>query len=181
MIRAALDRLYLFAGYLAGLFMVLIFLLMMALSAGRPLGINVPAGDDLVAWCMAALAFLGLAHTFRHGELIRVGLLIDRLSGRPRRVIELFALTVGTAFIGFFAWHATWMTYDSWRFNDMAQGVLAIPLWIPQLGYSGGLVILFIAVADELINVATGGEPRYEKPKPRTAEEAVERAVESGV
>ena len=29
-------------------------------------------------------------------------------------------------------------TYDSYRFNDMAQGVLAVPLWIPQLGYAGG-------------------------------------------
>lgn len=135
MIRAALERLYLFAGYLAGLFMIVIFVLMMILSAGRPLGINVPAGDDLVSWCMAAMAFLGLAHTFRHGEMIRVGLLIDRVTGRPRRVIEITALTIGCGFIGFFAWNAAVMTYDSWRFHDMAQGVLAVPLWIPQLGY----------------------------------------------
>ena len=30
--------------------MILIFVLMMVLSAGRPLGVNVPAGDDIVAW-----------------------------------------------------------------------------------------------------------------------------------
>ena len=181
MIRVALDRLYLFAGYLAGLFMIVIFVLMMILSAGRPLGINVPAGDDLVSWCMAAMAFLGLAHTFRHGEMIRVGLLIDRVTGRPRRVMEITALTIGCGFIGFFAWNAAVMTYDSWRFHDMAQGVLAVPLWIPQLGYSGGLVILFVAFADELIHVVSGGEPRYEKPKPQTAEEVVEQAIQSGV
>ena len=181
MIRAALERLYLFAGYLAGLFMIVIFVLMMILSAGRPLGINVPAGDDLVSWCMAAMAFLGLAHTFRHGEMIRVGLLIDRVMGRPRRVMEITALTIGCGFIGFFAWNAAVMTYDSWRFHDMAQGVLAVPLWIPQLGYSGGLVILFVAFADELIHVVSGGEPRYEKPKPQTAEEVVEQAIQSGV
>ena len=154
MIRAALERLYLFAGYLAGLFMIVIFVLMMILSAGRPLGINVPAGDDLVSWCMAAMAFLGLAHTFRHGEMIRVGLLIDRVMGRPRRVMEITALTIGCGFIGFFAWNAAVMTYDSWRFHDMAQGVLAVPLWIPQLGYSGGLVILRKAEA------ANGGGSR---------------------
>jgi TRAP-type C4-dicarboxylate transport system permease small subunit len=181
MIRAALERLYLFAGYLAGLFMIVIFVLMMILSAGRPLGINVPAGDDLVSWCMAAMAFLGLAHTFRHGEMIRVGLLIDRVTGRPRRVMEITALTIGCGFIGFFAWNAAVMTYDSWRFHDMAQGVLAVPLWIPQLGYSGGLVILFVAFADELIHVVSGGEPHYEKPKPQTAEEVVEQAIQSGV
>jgi len=58
--------------------------------------------------------------------------------------------------------------------------VLAIPLWIPQLGYSGGLVILAIAFADELVHVLRGFAPRYEKPKPATAEEVVERAMHSG-
>ena len=77
--RVFLDRLYLFSGYLAGAFMLAIFVLMMALSAGRPIGFNIPAADDFVSWCMAAMAFLGLAHTFRNGEMIRVGLLIDKL------------------------------------------------------------------------------------------------------
>ena len=63
MIRKLLDGLYLLAGYLAGLFLIAIFVLMMILSAGRPLGINLPAGDDFAAWCMAATAFLGLALT----------------------------------------------------------------------------------------------------------------------
>jgi TRAP-type C4-dicarboxylate transport system permease small subunit len=156
MLRIFLDRLYLFSGYLAGLFLIAIFILMMLLSAGRPVGLNVPAGDEIVSWCMAATAFLGLAHTFKSGEMIRVGLLIDRLEGRTRHVLEIVALVIGLGFVGFFAWHAAWMTYDSWRFNDMAQGVLAIPLWIPQLGYSGGLVILLTAFADELVHVLRG-------------------------
>jgi TRAP-type C4-dicarboxylate transport system permease small subunit len=181
MIRGTLDRLYLFAGYAAGGFMVAIFILMMALSAGRPLGINLPAGDDFTSWCMAAMAFLGLAHTFRSGEMIRVGLLIDTLQGRTRHVVEIAALVIGTGFIAFFAWHAVRMNYDSWRFHDMSQGVIAIPLWLPQLGYSAGLVVLLIAFVDELVHVLAGGEPRYEKPKPTTADEVVERAIQSGV
>lgn len=42
-------------------------------------------------------------------------------------------------------------------------------------------MILFVAFADELIHVVSGGEPRYEKPKPQTAEEVVEQAIQSGV
>ena len=181
MLRKSLDGLYLGAGYLAGAFMVAIFVLMMALSIGREISLNIPAGDDIVSWCMAAMAFLGLAHTFKHGEMIRVGLLIDFLSGRTRWFVEMFCLVVGCGFIGFFAYHAVVMNWQSWRFNDMSQGVLVVPLWIPQLGYSGGLVILLIALIDELIHVAMGGEPRYEKPKPQTAEEVVEQAIQSGV
>jgi TRAP-type C4-dicarboxylate transport system permease small subunit len=82
--RRFLDGLYLAAGYLAGVFLVAIFVLMMALSVGREIDLNIPAGDDFVSWCMAAMAFLGLAHTFRHGEMIRVGLIIDLFQGRKR-------------------------------------------------------------------------------------------------
>ena len=181
MLRSALDGLYRFAGHLAGLFLIVIFLLMMGLSLGRGVGINIPAGDDLASWSMAAMAFLGLAHTFRSGEMIRVGLLTDRVQGRTRWLLEMFSLVIGLAFVGFFAWHAVQLTYDSWRFNDMAQGVLAIPLWIPQIGYATGLVILFIAFVDEFFHVLRGGDPRYEKPPATTAEEVVERAIQSGV
>ena len=79
---------------------------MMLLSAGRPIGVNIPAGDDFVSWWMAAMSFLGLAHTFRYGEMIRVGLLIDLLGGRTRRMFEIAALLIGCGFIAFFAWYA---------------------------------------------------------------------------
>jgi len=179
--RVFLDRLYLFSGYAAGVFLIAIFVLMMLLSAGRPVGFNIPAGDDLVSWCMVATSFLGLAHTFRHGEMIRVGLLVDRLEGRTRHIVEIVSLLVGGFFVAFFAYYAVQLTWYSWAFNDMAQGVLAVPLWIPQLGYSGGLIILLIAFVDEFIHVISGNTPRYEKPKPKTAEEAVEQAIQSAV
>ena len=179
-LRKSLDGLYLLSGWLAGLFLIAIFLIMLALSAGRPLGIDVPAGDDFASWCMAATAFLGLAHTFRHGEMIRVGLLIERIKGPMRQLMEVTALAIGTAAAVYFAWYAVDMTRTSFRFNDLSQGVIAVPLWIPQLGFCGGLSILAIAFVDELLHVLFGGVPRYEKPEPETAEEVIERAIQSG-
>ena len=181
LIRRALDWLYLGAGMLAGLFLLAIFVLMMSLSIGREIGVNIPAGDEFTAWCMAAMAFLGLAHTFRHGEMIRVGLLIDRFSGRTRHVIEIVCLLIGLTFVGYFTWYAIQFTYYSWLTNERAQGVVPLQMWIPQLGFSGGLAILTIAFVDELIFVLSGNKPRYEKEPPKTAEEAVQRAIESAV
>lgn len=181
MVRRFLDGLYLLSGYLAGCFLLAIFLLMLALSGGRPLNINVTSGDDLTAWCMASMAFLGLAHTFKAGEMIRVGLLTDRLPPRTRWFFELFALVMAALFIGYFAWHAVDLVITSRRLNDMSTGVLVVPLWIPQLGFTAGLIILFIAIVDELVHVALGNKPRYEREPPKTAEEVVERAVSSGV
>lgn len=180
-VRRLLDGLYLGAGWLAGLFLIAIFVLMMGLSAGRKIGFNIPAGDDFAAWSMAAMAFLGLAHTFKSGEMIRVGLLIDRFSGRTRQVIEIIALLIGIGFVGYFTWHAVQFTYYSWLTNEVATGVVPLPIWIPQTAFSGGLAILTIAMIDELFYVLAGNRPRYEKEPPKTAEEAVERAVASAV
>ena len=179
-LRKSLDGLYLVSGWLAGLFLISIFLIMLALPAGRPLGIDVPAGDDSASWAMAATAFLGLAHTFRSGEMIRVGLLIEGLEGRKRWIMEMIALAIGTVTAVYFAWYGIDMTMTSFRFNDLSQGVIAVPLWIPQLGFSGGLAILAVAFVDEFLHVLSGGAPRYEKPPPATAEEVVERAIQSG-
>ncbi|MNV01203.1 Tripartite ATP-independent periplasmic transporter, DctQ component [compost metagenome] len=179
-LRKGLDGLYLVSGWLAGLFLISIFVIMLALSAGRPLGIDVPAGDDFASWAMAASAFLGLAHTFRSGEMIRVGLLIERMTGRTRQLFEVVALLIGSAAAVYFAWYAFDMNRTSWAFNDLAQGVIAMPLWIPQIGFSGGLIILAVAMVDELVHVLFGGLPRYEKPAPDTPEEAIERAIQSG-
>lgn len=181
MVRRFLDSLYLVAGWLAGLFLIAILLMMMALSIGRQVGINVKSGDDITAWCMAAMAFLGLAHTFKSGEMIRVGLLTDRLKGRTKWWAEIFALTLAAVLTGYFAWQVVAMTYTSYLINDMSTGVLVVPLWIPQLGFAAGLVILWIAVTDELVHVLGGNKPRYEQEPPKTAEEVVERAAASGV
>jgi hypothetical protein len=73
------------------------------------------------------------------------------------------------------------MTYDSWRFHDVAQGVVALPLWIPQLGFAGGLAILSIALIDEMVNVIAGNRPSYEKGSPdETPDEFLERISQGG-
>ena len=181
LLRRGLDALYLGAGWLAGLFLIAIFLLMMGLSIGREIGVNIPAGDEFTAWCMAAMAFLGLAHTFKSGDMIRVGLITERLTGRTKQVVEVIALLIGLGFTAYFTWHATQFTYYSWLIHDVAQGVVPMPLWIPQMGYCLGLALLTVAILDELVHVLKGHKPRYEKEPPSSAEEVIERAVQSAV
>lgn len=178
--RRLLDGLYLAGGLLAGFFLVVVFALMMIMSVGRQFGLNVPAGDDFAAWAMAAMSFLGLAHTFKRGEMIRVGLLLERLSGRPKQAFEILAHGVGLAFIGYFAWWVGRLAYDSWRFNDMSTGTVSVPLWIPQLSLVIGLGLCAIALLDELLIVLSGRPPSYEKPPPANTEELLRRVTEGG-
>ena len=179
--QRVLDGLYLLTGWLAGLFLIAVCVLMLILSLGREVGINLRSGDDLTAWSCAAMSALGLAHTFKSGEMVRVGLLIERLTGRTRVLAELAVLTLGTVLVGAFAYYSCDLVWDSYRFNERAQGVLPVPMWIPQLGIAFGAVVLFVAFLEELLRATRGIRPSYAKDPPRTVEEVIERAAQSGV
>jgi hypothetical protein len=54
------------------------------------------------------------------------------------------------------------MTVTSYQLGDVSQGLVPVPLWIPQSGMALGLVVLFIAVADDLVQVLRGTETSYD-------------------
>ncbi len=161
MLRRALDRLYLASGALGAFFIVLIGLLMIAQSILRELSIRTGAINDVVAWFCAAAAFFTMAHAFKHGDFVRVTLLLESVSARTRRILEIMALGIGSVAVGYLAWWACLFTYESWEFNDIAQGLLPLPLWIPQLSFALGSVLLWVAMIDELFIVLRGDVPTY--------------------
>ena len=159
--RKSLEWLYLGSGILAGVFLVLIAALSLAQICGRLLGFDAYSFDDFAGFCMAASSFLGLAHTYRRNEHIRVALLIDRFSGGRRRALEALCLAASTFLIGFFAWYAIDMAWTSHTINDVSQGLVPVPLWVPQSGMALGLAIMSIALADDLAAVLARGTPSY--------------------
>jgi TRAP-type C4-dicarboxylate transport system permease small subunit len=159
--RRFLDWLYTGSGVLAGIFLILIAALSLAQIGGRVLGFDAYSFDDFAGFCMAASSFLGLAHTYRRNEHIRVAILIEHLTGRKRRAMEFMCLAASTFLVGFFAWYATDMMLTSYRFGDVSQGLVAVPLWIPQCGMALGLAIMTIALVDDLLILLRGGKPAY--------------------
>lgn len=159
--RKALDFLYDAAGYLAAFFVLAIFVLMIAQTILRETGLKSGGMDDLVAWSCAASAFLAFAHTFRYGDFVRVTLLIDKLGPRARRWQEAGALGIAAAFTGYLAFWAVKYVYESWLYKDMSQGLIVVPIWIPQISFSIGAVLLFVAVVDQLVTVLLGRKPVY--------------------
>jgi len=160
-LRKFLDSLYLGSGVLAAVFLAGIGVLMLVQIIGRELAYQVRGADDLTAWFCAASAFLPLAHTFKRGELVRVGLLLERLRPAARRRAELFCLGLAAVFVGYMAVSVTRFVYQSWEINDVAQGMLPLPMWIPQSSFALGVIILFIAIADELVLVIGRHTPTY--------------------
>jgi TRAP-type C4-dicarboxylate transport system permease small subunit len=161
LLRRFLDRLYVASGALGAVFVLLICVLMIAQSILREFGVRTGAVNDVVAWFCAAASFFAMAHAFKHGDFVRVTLLLEHMSEGRRRFAEAACLGVATVCVGYLAFWANKFTYDSWAFGEMAQGLLPIPIWIPQASFAAGSVLLLVAVVDELVLVLRGGKPSY--------------------
>jgi TRAP-type C4-dicarboxylate transport system permease small subunit len=159
--RRALDALFDAAGALAALAVFLIFVLMITASIGRFAGWRIGGINDIVSWLTAAAAFLAMAHAFKHGDFVRVTLLLERLPPRARHVFEVVSLSIAMLAVGYLGWWAARFTYESFTFNDIAGGMVVIPIWIPQMSFVIGALLFVLAVLDELVIVLRGAKPTY--------------------
>ncbi|HYW57479.1 MAG TPA: TRAP transporter small permease [Polaromonas sp.] len=160
-LRRWLDRTYDGAGALGAACIALICVLMVFQSLSRQFGFPTGAINDVVAWLCAAAAFLTMAHAFKNGDFVRVTLVLEKVSAPRRRVMELVSLGIAVAATGYLAWWACRFTYESWQFNELAQGLWAIPIWIPQMSFALGSLLFLVAVVDEFVIVARGGVPTF--------------------
>jgi len=160
-VRRILDRIYGAAAWAAALFMIGTLLMILLSVTGRLFDFHVRGTDAYAGYCMAAAAFLALAHTLKRGEHIRVTLILDHAGSRGRQALELWSHAAGLLCAVLLAWFALRLAWQSFQFNDISQGTDATPLWIPQIGMALGSVIFAIAIADELVTVLRGERLRH--------------------
>jgi TRAP-type C4-dicarboxylate transport system permease small subunit len=160
-VRTFLDRLFNATGAIAAIFVFSIFAVMIITSTMRMLGLNTGGSEDVVSWLTAAAAFFGMGHAFKHGDFVRVELLISKMAPAKRRFFELITLTAGSVFTGYVAWSVCSYVWEIFKFNDLSQGLVVVPMWIPQLSIVIGSLLLFLAFVDELSRVIAGQKPSY--------------------
>lgn len=154
--RKFLDRLYLAGGMLGAFFLFMTAALILLAVAGSLFRFVTRSLDEFAGYCMAASAFLALAYTLRTGEHIRMALFLQAFHGRTRQALELFATIVGVIFAGFMAFYSVKLCLVSYQLNDLSQGIVPLPLWIPQSAMAVGCSLFLIAMIDRLVCLLMG-------------------------
>jgi TRAP-type C4-dicarboxylate transport system permease small subunit len=169
MMRKALDCLYTASGVAAAFFLVAIFVIVLAqvgansidyvisMFAGRPLGLVVPSYAEIAGFFLAAASFLALPYAMRHGSHIRVTLVLMTLPEAARRVAAVLVCAVGAMTSAYFAYYAWQLVIESHEFGDLSPGLVAVPLWIPQMPIAIGASILAICLVDSAIRFIQDG------------------------
>lgn len=149
--RRLLNGLYWCSAWVAGLCMVAVLLMVVLTIVSRLLGFAAPGADSYAGYATAGAGFMALASTLKHGEHIRVTLLLGLLKGKVQHRAEVVVLALATVIAGFLAWYSVHLVWQSLDIGDISMGLDATPLWIPQLFMAAGTLVFFIAFCDELV------------------------------
>jgi TRAP-type C4-dicarboxylate transport system permease small subunit len=175
--RRALNAFYGFTVFLAAAAMVSIAGLILVQVVLRLFGTQLKSADDFAGYALVATIMLGLAPTYRHNAQIRVGLIIERfaLHSPIRRMLELFVVALSFVLVAWASWISLHFVYESYIYNEMSQGLLAIPLWMPQFFMAFGLTSFALALLDDLIVHLMGGMQSHLAHKTSADEMPVEK------
>ncbi len=178
--RRSLDRLYAVALWLSASCLCAIAGLVGLQLAGRivdgltrlfgfvPYGFVILSLAEISGYLLAAASFLALAATLKSGVHIRVTMGLGAFSDQVRRYVELWVFGSAALFCTYMVWQIGKFAWLSYRFNEVSTGVIRVPLALPQAVMALGMLILTIALIDELVVVWRRGRPTF-----RSAEDAI--------
>lgn len=150
---ALLHKLYRLSGYLSAVSLVLICVLILAQILARSFGTMVPDADEFAAWAMAASGFFGLPYALHAGAHIRVTAALRFLPERLRHATEVLASAIALAVAAYLAWYCAAFVLESYTFKEVSPGLLALPMWVPQLSMVFGSALLALAFTERLVCV----------------------------
>ncbi|MBI2713468.1 MAG: TRAP transporter small permease subunit [Rhizobiales bacterium] len=173
--RRILDTLYQAALYASALCLVAIALMVGVQLAGRMLDgtlallalprtdFNILSLNEICGFLLAAASFLALAGTLKAGAHIRVTMVLGMFGEQTRRFIEIWAFGFAAAASGYMTYQLVNFAWVSLRFHEVSNGVIRVPLALPQAAMALGALMLTVALLDELVVVLRGGRPTFRK------------------
>jgi C4-dicarboxylate transporter DctQ subunit len=143
----ALDKIAGGLGYLSGWLVPLMMMLVVAdvfmrYVMHRPLMVS----DELSAYMLVALAFLGFAYTWREGGHVRVEVLVSRFSPRVQDRVRLVGLILTFVFMLEMNRSAFKMIVYAYQMKMRSSTWMMFPLFWPQLTIFVGFVLLTLVL-----------------------------------
>lgn len=156
-IGRAIDRLGSLAAALAALG-VLAMVAIMALGVVFRYAIGQPLvwADEAVRYLLVFSVLLGLAEVMRRGDNIRVDVVLDRMSPKARRIVEIAGLVAALAFGLALVWLGADMVAFSAEMGLTTAGKIDIPSAWVEAGLPLGGVLLSLSTAVRIYRLLRG-------------------------
>lgn len=118
------------------------------------------AVDEVVGYGVGAMTVFAMAATLRRGEMIRVQLVLARLSPGARRIAEIGCALLAFIPVLLLARAFGQSTLRSFREQTVSTGLLEVPLWIPEGIFTFGLGLLALQLGAYALRLAVDPEAK---------------------
>jgi TRAP-type C4-dicarboxylate transport system permease small subunit len=141
--RAIVERCNAVLGYISGLG-ILIMGLILSYEVVCRYFFNSPTiwvqevAVYIYMWTMLA----GCSYTLQKGKHVRIDLVLEKLSKRTQKMLEVVTSIVGMGFSAVVAWQGYLMLASSLKFSKVSATPLRVPMWIPQSALFLGFALL---------------------------------------
>ncbi len=148
-LASAISR---YAAYCAAAIVVLMLLHITAEILLRNLfGLSTYVMEEFVGYGVATSAFLAMGYSLQTGALIRVSLVLDRLHGPWKRLLEAACCLLAGSVMSVLIWSSI-KAIQKGYLRGYTSGTLAdVPLYIPQAIMTMGMVIFCLQILSYLI------------------------------
>jgi TRAP-type C4-dicarboxylate transport system permease small subunit len=159
----AVDRVFIWPGYLAGaLYILLAFFVtydVLARKWGAAFGLpTTRVTDEISGYLLALAATWGSAFALRTGGHVRVDVMFPYMARGLRRAADVAAQLLMAGFASLIAWKIWALVADSLETDMRSSTYLLTPLYIPQGILGIGFSLLALAAAFTAIAILAGWE-----------------------
>src|SRR5262245_24004374 len=159
----AVDRVFMWPGYLAGaIYILLAFFVtydVLARKWGSAVGLpTTRVTDEISGYMLALAATWGFAFALRTGGHVRVDVLFPYMSHRVRTAVDFIAQLLMAAFASIVAWKIWALVADSLESDMRSSTYLLTPLYIPQGILGVGFTLLALAAVFSAVAILAGWE-----------------------
>ncbi|MEH6442563.1 MAG: TRAP transporter small permease [Oceanospirillaceae bacterium] len=97
--------------------------------------------------------YLSMAWVLKKRKIIRITILLERLSGVWAKLAELISITIIALFSLVTIYYASSITYDSLQLNRHTSSMLGSPSWLFDVSIVVGFILLFLQCLVEFVTV----------------------------
>lgn len=122
--------------------------------------------QEFVGYGVATCTFLSLGYALEHGSLIRVNMLLSRVSDGWQRVLEGLAAVLTMSIVAMVMWFFWLRVLRHWNRGSVSNSIAEVPLWIPEGALLVGLGIFWLQLFAYGLRQLTGHPPPVPNAKP---------------
>jgi C4-dicarboxylate transporter DctQ subunit len=109
---------------------------------------------EISEYLLVFISFASIAYVLKENRHVRVEVFIEKLSPRPRLVIDIFTAFLALVFCLIVAWKSAVVAIFNFEKGFRSASLVSFPMWIPYIVISGGcflLLLQYIVYIRELI------------------------------